>query len=209
MEDVLDLTARPYDASAPVIYFDETSKQLVKETRLPWPLEPGQPARYDYEYERNGVVNLFLHFQPLTGWRHVEVTEHRAKPDFALQMQQLVDVHFPTATKIRVVLDNLNTHSKASLYEAFEPQEAKRIADRLEFHYTPKHGSWLNKAEIELGVLTTQCLDRRIPDAAALTSEVGAWERDRNEKHATVNWQFKVADARTKLKRLYPVPHPS
>jgi hypothetical protein len=209
MEDVLDLYAQPYDASAPVVCFDETSKQMVKETRLPWPGEPGQTARYDYEYERNGVANLFLLFQPLVGWRHVEVTPHRAKPDFAGQMQQLVDVHFPRAIRIRVVLDNLNTHSKASLYEAFEPQEAKRIADRLEFHYTPKHGSWLNMAEIEFSVLSKQCLDRRIPDAVALTSEVAAWERERNEQHATVNWRFKVADARSKLKRLYPKPHSS
>jgi hypothetical protein len=209
MEDVLDLYAQPYDASAPVICFDETNKQMVKETRCPWPVEPGQPARHDCEYERNGVANLFIHFQPLTGWRHAEVTEHRAKPDFAGQMQQLVDVYFPTAIKIRVVLDNLNTHSKASLYEAFEPQEAKRIADRLEFHYTPKHGSWLNMAEIEFSVLTKQCLDRRIPDAEALAAEVAAWEAERNEQHATVNWRFKVADARTKLKRLYPKPHSS
>jgi transposase len=209
MEDVLDLYAQPYDASAPVVCFDETSKQMVKETRLPWPVEPGQPARYDYEYERNGVANLFMIFQPLASWRHVEVTEHRAKPDFAWQMKQLVDVHFPRAIRIRVVLDNLNTHSKASLYEAFEPQEAKRIADRLEFHYTPKHGSWLNMVEIELSVLTNQCLDRRIPDRPALVSEVGAWEGERNEQHATVNWRFKVADARTKLKRLYPKPHSS
>jgi transposase len=209
MEDVLDLYAQPYDASAPVVCFDETSKQMVKETRPPWPVEPGQPARYDFEYERNGVANLFMHFQPLTGWRHVEATEHRAKPDFARQMQQLVDVQFPTATRIRVVLDNLNTHTKASLYEAFEPKEAKRIADRLEFHYTPKHGSWLNMAEIELSVMTNQCLDRRIPDEAALVAEVAAWEGERNEQHATVNWRFKVADARTKLKRLYPKPHSS
>jgi hypothetical protein len=209
MEDVLDLYAQPYDASDPVVCFDETSKQMVKETRLPWPVEPGQPARYDYEYERNGVANLFMQFQPLTGWRHVEVTEHRAKRDFAGQMQQLVDVHFPRARRIRVVLDNLNTHTKASLYEAFEPQEAKRIADRLEFHYTPKHGSWLNMAEIELSVLTKQCLDRRIPDGEALTAEVAAWEGERNRQQATVNWRFKVTDARTKLKRLYPNPHSS
>jgi hypothetical protein len=209
MEDVLDLYAQPYDASAPQVCFDETSKQLVKETRLPWPVEPGQPARYDYEYARNGVANLFMHFQPLTGWRHVEVTAQRTKLDFAFQMQQLVDVHFPEARIIRVVLDNLNTHSKASLYEAFEPEEAKRIADRLEFHFTPKHGSWLDMAEIELSVLDKQCLGRRIPDAETLTHEVGAWERERNEQHATVNWQFKIADARTKLKRLYPTPHSS
>jgi transposase len=209
MEDVLDLYAQPYAAYAPVVCFDETSKQLVKETRVPWPAAPGQVACYDYEYERNGVANLFVHFQPLVGWRHLAVTEHRTKHDFALQMKQLVDVHFPQAIRIRVVLDNLNTHTKAALYEAFEPAEAKRIADRLEFHYTPKHGSWLNMAEIELSVLTKQCLDRRLPDAEVLTGEVAAWERDRNEQRATVNWRFKVADARTKLKRLYPDPHSS
>jgi transposase len=206
MEDVLDLTAQPYEACAPVVYFDETNKQLVAETRVPLPPAPGQPARHDYEYARNGVANLFLHFQPLTGWRHVAVTERRTKYDFAWQMKELVDVHFPKAIKIRVVMDNLNTHTKAALYEAFVPSEAKRIADRLEFHFTPKHGSWLNMAEIELAVLTNQCLDRRIPDAETLASEVAAWERERNEQHATVNWQFKVADARTKLKRLYPNP---
>jgi hypothetical protein len=206
MEDVLDLYAQPYAACAPVVCFDETSKQLVAETRLPWPAAPGQPARYDYEYTRNGVANLFVQFQPLTGWRHVAVTQRRTKHDFAEQMKELVDVHFPTAIRIRVVLDNLNTHTKAALYEAFAPAEAKRIADRLEFHHTPKHGSWLNMAEIELSILTNQCLDRRIPDAAVLTQEVSAWERDRNAEHATVNWRFKVADARTKLKRLYPNP---
>jgi hypothetical protein len=206
MEDVLDLYAQPYAAYAPVVCFDEASKQLVAEARLPWPAAPGQPARYDYEYVRNGVANLFVHFQPLTGWRHVAVTERRTKHDFAGQMRELVDVHFPTAIKIRVVMDNLNTHTKAALYEAFEPAEAKRIADRLEFHHTPKHGSWLNMAEIELSILTNQCLDRRIPDMDALTREAAAWERDRNAEHATVNWQFKVKDARTKLKRLYPNP---
>jgi transposase len=209
MEDVLDLFAQPFSLRAPLVCFDETSKQLVKETRLPFPPAPGQVAGYDFEYERNGVANLFICFQPLVGWRHVEVTERRTKHDFALQMKQLVDVHFPEALRIRVVLDNLNTHTKAALYEAFEPAEAKRIADRLEFHYTPKHGSWLNMAEIELSVLTKQCLDRRIPDAATLTREVAAWEAARNELRATVQWRFKVADARTKLKRLYPIPHSS
>jgi hypothetical protein len=206
MEDVLDLYAQPYAACAPVVCFDEASKQLVAEARTPWPVQPGQPARYDYEYVRNGVANLFVHFQPLTGWRHVAVTARRTKHDFAGQMKELVDVHFPTALKIRVVLDNLNTHDPASLYEAFEPAEAKRIVDRLEFHHTPKHGSWLNMAEIELAVLSTQCLDRRIPDMATLADEVAAWEQDRNEQRHTVNWRFKVADARTKLRRLYPNP---
>ena len=206
MENVLDLYAQPYAPYAPVVCFDEASKQLVAETRTPQPLAPGRPARYDYEYARNGVANLFIHFQPLTGWRHVAVTERRTKHDFALQMKELVQVHFPTAIRIRVVLDNLNTHTKAALYEAFAPEEAKRIADRLEFHYTPKHGSWLNMAEIELSVLANQCLGRRIPDPPTLTREVGAWERSRNDEHASVNWRFKVAYARVKLKRLYPNP---
>jgi transposase len=209
MEDVLDLYAQPYDASAPVVCFDEKSKQLVKETRPPLPTAPGQPLSYDYEYERGGVANLFVQFEPLTGWRHVAVTAQRTKHDFAQQMKKLVDEQFPKAIRIRVVLDNLNTHTPGALYQAFEPAEAKRIADRLEFHYTPKHASWLNMAEIELSVLERQCLDRRIPDVETLTEEVSAWEGERNSQHATVKWHFKVADARTKLKRLYPIPSPS
>jgi hypothetical protein len=204
MEDVLDLVAQPYAACAPVIYFDETSKQLVGETRVPLPPAPGQPARYDYEYARNGVANLFLHFQPLTGWRHVAVTKRRTKHDFAWQMKELVDVRFPKAIRIRVVMDNLNTHTKAALYEAFAPQEAKRIADRLEFHYTPKHGSWLNMAEIELSILDRQCLDRRIADRDTVQREASAWAAARNERQMTVDWRFTTADARIKLKRLYP-----
>jgi transposase len=206
MEEILDLYADRYTAYAPVICFDETSKQLVAETRTPLPLAPGQPRRYDYEYARNGVANLFMFFQPLVGWRHVEVTARRTAVDFAQQMKALVDLHFPQAIKIHVVLDNLNTHTKAALYEAFAPEEAKRLADRLVFHYTPKHGSWLNMAEIELSVLMNQCLDRRLADTEILTTEIDAWERDRNERHMTVNWRFKVTDARTKLKRLYPNP---
>ncbi len=204
MEDVLDLYAEPYDPARPLVGFDETSKQLVAETRVPLPMEPGKPERIDYEYERNGTANLFLLCQPLGGWRHVEVTDHRTKHDFALQMRALVDRHFPDATGIRVVLDNLNTHTPAALYEAFEPAEARRILKKLEFHYTPLHGSWLNMAELEFSMLSRQCLGRRIPDRATLETEVAAWETARNEQHATIHWQFTVEDARTKLHRLYP-----
>jgi hypothetical protein len=204
MEDVLDLYTLPYDARYPQVCFDETSKQLIGESRFPLPAQPGQPARYDYEYVRNGVANLFMFFAPLHNWRHVKVTEHRTKQDWAYCMRDLVDVHFPDAVRIRLVEDNLNTHDPAALYEVFEPAEAKRILDRLEFHYTPKHGSWLNMAEIELSVLSGQCLDQRIPDLPCLEYEVAAWEADRNAAQATVNWRFTTADARIKLKRLYP-----
>ena len=204
MEDVLDLYAQPPDPEEPVICFDETNKQLTKETRTPLPLEPGQPERYDYEYERNGTANLFLFYAPATGWRHVEVTEHRTKKDFAHQMKALVDVHLPRSRRFHLVVDNLNTHPPASLYEAFEPEEALRIAKKLVFHYTPKHGSWLNQAEIEFSVLSKQCLDRRIPDRETLKAEIAAWEADRNEQGVKIHWMFKVEDARTKLKRLYP-----
>jgi hypothetical protein len=205
MEDVLDSYAAPYDPKRPQVCFDEHSVQLIAEKRLPLPPKLGYPERFDYEYRRNGTRNLFVFFQPLTGWRHVEVTERRTKIDFAHCMQYLVDERFPEADKIVVVLDNLNTHTPASLYEAFEPAEAKRILNRLEFHYTPKHGSWLNMVEIEIGVLAEQCLADRIPDAETLSREIAAWERARNEQRATVNWQFTSADARNKLKRLYPV----
>jgi transposase len=204
MEDVLDLYAEPYDPHRPLVYFDELSHQLVSEVRKPLPMRPGQPERYDYEYRREGVANLFVAFQPLGGWRHVEVTERRTAIDFAAQMQALVDVHFPTADVIRVVVDNLNTHTPAALYEAFEPAEARRIAAKLEFHYTPKHGSWLNMVEVELAVLTRQCLDRRIPNPEILQQETAAWEEERNQNRATVNWRFTTADARVKLRRLYP-----
>jgi len=206
MEAVLDLYAQPIDPLEPVICFDETSKQLTKETRTPLPMEPGQPQRYDYEYERNGTANLFLFVELQTGWRHIEVTERRTKPDFAHQMKALVDVHRPDARQIHLVLDNLNTHSPTSLYETFPPEEARRIVKKLVFHYTPKHGSWLNQAEIEFSVLQKQCLDRRIPDASTLTSEVGAWEEERNAAHAQIQWMFQVENARTKLHRLYPSP---
>jgi hypothetical protein len=208
MEDVLDLYTLPFDERYPLVCFDETSKQLIGETRTPLPAQPGQPARYDYEYVRNGVANLFMFFAPLHNWRHVKVTEHRTKQDWAYCMRDLVDVHFPAALRIRLVEDNLNTHDPAALYEIFEPAEAKRILDRLEFHYTPKHGSWLNMAEIELSVLSGQCLDRRIPDLLGLQHEVTAWEADRNVAAATVNWRFTTADARIKLKRLYPSIEP-
>lgn len=204
MEDVLDLYAEPYDATRPVVCFDETSKQLIAETRTPLPMEPGTPERVDYEYERKGTANLFLVTEPLSGWRHVDVTERRTKPDFAQQMRELVDQHFPNADRIRVVLDNLNTHTAAALYEAFPPAEARRILRKLEFHYTPLHGSWLNMAELEFSMLARQCLDRRIGDRDTLVSEIMAWETARNQQPATIHWQFTVDDARRKLHRLYP-----
>jgi transposase len=204
MEDVLDVYAAPYDPKRPQICFDEHLVQLIAEKRRPLPPKPGYPERFDYEYQRNGTRNLFLFFQPLLGWRQVKVTERRTKVDFAHCMQHLVDDLFPDADKIVLVLDNLNTHGPASLYEAFEPAEAKRILNRLEFHYTPKHGSWLNMAEIELSILSRQCLNRRIPDQLPLRREISAWETQRNDAASTVNWRFTTADARIKLKRLYP-----
>ena len=194
----------PYDAKRPKVNFDETSKQLIKETRQPLPAQPGQALRYDYEYQREGTRNLFLFIEPQAGWRHVNVTKQRTMIDFAHQMQWLVDVAYPEAEVIRLVMDNLNTHRAASLYEAFEPMEARRIVKKLEFHYTPKHGSWLNMAEIELSVLQRQCLNRRLADEATLGHEVAAWEKERNEKQATIDWRFSVTDARERLKRLYP-----
>jgi transposase len=204
MEAVLDLYARRYDPREPVVGFDETSKQLVQETRTPTPASSGQAARHDYEYRRNGVANLFVCFEPLGAWRHVAVTEQRTKSDFAKQMKELVDVHFPTARRVHVVLDNLNTHTKGALYEAFPAPEAKRIADRLTFHYTPKHASWLNVAELELAILTKQCLKRRIGDRETLKREIAAWEKKRNDEEATIWWRFNITHARTKLKHLYP-----
>jgi DDE superfamily endonuclease len=204
MEDVLDLYAEPHDPARPVVCFDETSKQLIAETRVPLPMEPGKPERVDYEYERNGTANLFLVTQPLGAWRHVDVTDRRTKHDFARQMRDLVDRHFPAATTIRVVLDNLNTHTPAALYEAFPPAEARRILRKLDFHYTPVHGSWLNMAELEFSMLARQCLGRRIGDRDTLATEIAAWEAARNEQRATISWQFTVDDARRKLHRLYP-----
>jgi hypothetical protein len=204
MEDVLEVYQRPSDPKRPQVCFDEGTKQQVKETRLPLPTQPGSPAKYDYEYERNGTSNLFMFFAPLTAWRHVKVTDQRTKVDWAHCMRELVDVHFPAAERIVLVMDNLNTHKLASLYEAFSPQEARRILEKLEIHYTPKHGSWLNMAEIELSVLSRQCLNRRIPDQAALQAQVAAWELQRNAAASTVKWRFTTADARIKLHRLYP-----
>jgi hypothetical protein len=204
MEDVLDLYAEPYDPTHPTVCFDETSKQLIAETRLPLPMVPGTPERVDYEYARNGTANLFLVTEPLTGWRHVDVTDRRTKHDFAHQMRDLVDRHFPNATKIRVVLDNLNTHTRSALYEAFPPAEARRLLRKLDFHYTPVHGSWLNMAELEFSMLARQCLNRRIGNRDTLVTEVAAWENARNEQRACIRWQFTVDDARRKLHRLYP-----
>ena len=204
MEDVLEVYTRPYDPRRPQVCLDETSKQLVADTREPLPAAPGQPARVDYEYERKGTANLFMVFEPLTGHRQVKVTERRTAVDFAYVIQELVDVQYPQAEKIVLVLDNLNTHTPASLYEAFAPAEARRVMERLEIHHTPKHGSWLNMAEIELSVLSRQCLDRRMPDPTTLAQEVAAWERQRNAAQCRVDWRFTTHDARIKLKRLYP-----
>jgi transposase len=204
MEDVLEVYARPYDPKRPQVCFDEGGKQLIGEVRPPLPLRPGQPQRVDYEYERNGTANLFMVFEPLAGTRRVEVTERRTNQDFARIIRRLVDEWYPEAEKIVLVLDNLSTHSPAALYEAFAPSEARRLVERLEWHYTPKHGSWLNVAELELSVLARQCLDRRIPDREALRREVAAWEEKRNAAVVKVEWQFTTADARVKLKRLYP-----
>src|SRR6266567_6324245 len=205
MEEVLDIYTRPYDPRYPQVRLDETSKQLVNETRVPLPAEPGQIERYDYEYERQGVCSLFMCFEPLRGWRHVTVSAHRTKHDWAQVLQALVDVHYPGAEKIILVMDNLNTHDFSALYETFEPQEAWRIREKIEIHYTPKHGSWLNMAEIELAVLNGQCLDRRIGEEETLRQEVTAWEAERNAQQVKVNWRFTAQDARIKLKRLYPV----
>ena len=203
MEDVLEVYHRPHDSKRPVVCFDEGSKQQTKETRLPLPTQSGNIAKYDYEYERNGTSNLFVFFAPLETWRHIKVTDQRTMIDFAYCMHDLVDVHFPEAEKIVLVMDNLNTHKFASLYEAFPPEEARRIIEKLEIHYTPKHGSWLNMAEIELSVLQRQCLKARIPDQAMLIEKVTAWENRRNASDATVHWRFTTKDARIKLHRLY------
>ena len=204
MEDVLEVYHRPYADNEVLVCLDETSKQQVKETRQARPPRPGAVGYYDYEYERNGVSNLFMLFAPLEGWRRVEVTDRRTKVDWARVVQKLVDEDYADKDRIVLVMDNLNTHHPASLYEAFEPAEARRIAQRLEVHYTPKHGSWLNMAEIELGVLARQCLDRRIPEQNVLRSEVAAWERERNRDGIRVDWRFTTQDARIKLKSLYP-----
>ena len=204
MEDVLEVYQRPHDPARPVVCLDETSKQLIAETRVPIPAKPGRAARFDYEYQRNGTANLFMMFAPLEGWRHVKVTDHRAAVDYAHVLKELSDTHFPGADKIVLMQDNLNIHKPASLYEAFPAAEARRLVERFEWHYTPKHGSWLNMAEAELGILSAQCLDRRIPDQPLLTDEVDAWQHARNKRNAKADWHFTTANARVKLKRLYP-----
>jgi transposase len=205
MEDVLGLYAEEYDPERPQVCFDEMPYQLLKEKRLPLPAKPGLPQRFDYEYERAGTRNLFMFFEPHAGWRHVEVTARRTKEDFAHQMKALVDEHFPKAKTIRLVVDNLNTHTPSALYETFEAGEAWRIFSKLELHYTPKHASWLNMVEAEFAVMANQCIGgRRIGDERTLKSEIASYERERNDRKATVNWRFTVEDAREKLKRLYP-----
>jgi len=204
MEDVLEVYQRPPDPAFPLVCLDETSKQLIAETRVPIPAKPGRPARRDYEYERNGTANLFMMFAPLEGWRRVKVTDRHAAVDYAQVLKELSDTHFPEADKIVLVQDNLSTHKPASLYEAFPAPEARRLVERFEWHYTPKHGSWLNMAESELGALSSQCLERRIPDKETLIEEVAAWQDGRNKNHTKADWQFTTADARVKLKRLYP-----
>jgi hypothetical protein len=207
MEDVLDVYQRAEDPMRPLICLDETSRQLLADVRPSLPPAPGRAARHDPEYAREGVVNLFLVTAPLEGWRHVRVSTQRTRRDFAHCIRDLVDVHYPEAERIVLVMDHLNTHSPASLYEAFPPAEAKRLTDKLEIHYTPKHGSWLNMAEIELSVLQRQCLDRRLADRPTMEREVAAWAAARNATAAAIDWRFTTADARIKLKRLYPASH--
>jgi len=205
MEDVLEVYQRPHDPQRPLVCLDETSKQLIVETRAPIPAKPGRKARHDYEYERNGVANLFMVFAPLEGWRHVKVTDRHTAIDYAHLLRDLSDVHFPNAVKIVLVQDNLNTHKPASLYEAFPAPAARRLVERFEWHYTPKHGSWLNIAENELSSMTRQCVaGRRMPDTARLASETAAWAEDVSVKQRTVDWQMKLDDARCKLKSVYP-----
>ena len=204
MEDVLEVYQRPYDPERPVVCLDQTSKQLIAETRVPIAAKPGHPARHDYEYERNGTANLFMIFAPLEGWRHVKVTERHTATDYAQVLKDISDTHFPKARKIILVQDNLNTHKPASLYDAFPAAEARRLVEWFEWHYTPKHGSWLDMAGSELSVLSSQCLDRRIPDKHTLIEQVAAWQNSRNKNHANADWQFTNTDARIKLTRLYP-----
>jgi hypothetical protein len=204
MEDVLEVYARPYDPSRPVVCVDEGGKQLIGDVRPPLPVRPQRAARHDSEYIRGGVANLFMAFEPLAGKRHVEVTERKTSIDFARMLRTISDQRYPDARRVVLVCDNLSTHTPAALYEAFAPEEARRLAERFEWHYTPKHGSWLDVAEIELSVLARQCLDRRIPDMAALRREVGQWERSRNAAVVKVDWQFTTAEARIKLRSLYP-----
>lgn len=205
MEDILDLYAEPFDPAYPVVCFDEVPYQMVSETRLPLPMRSGKPRRYDFEYQRGGTCNLFMCLQPLAGWRHVKVTTRRTKRDFAGCMHELAAVHFPEATRIRVVLDNLNTHSPAAFYETFPPEQARWLTKKLEFHHTPEHSSWLNMAEVEISVLTQQCLDRRLGDLETVTREVAVWEMHRNAVRAKIDWRFTIPTARDKLRKLYPV----
>jgi transposase len=204
MEDVLEVYTRPYDPLRPVVCMDETSKQLLRDSRQPLPMEPGKAEREDYAYERGGVANVFMFMEPLAGRRWIDITERRTKVDWSRQIKELADIRYPQAEKIVLVMDNLNTHTPASLYEAFCPEEARRIAEKLEIHYTPKHGSWLNMAEIELSVLSRQCLKRRVPNFETLQSEAHAWQQRRDGAGITINWRFTTDDARIKLKRLYP-----
>ncbi len=205
MEDVLAVYTRPRDPDCPLVCLDETSKQLIAETRVPVPMKPGRPARFDYEYQRNGTANLFMLFAPLEGWRRVKVTERHTAVDYAHVLKELADVHFPTAKTIVLVQDNLNIHAKGPLYQAFPAAEARRLVERFEWHYTPKHGSWLNMAEAELSVLARQCLAQRIPDAPTLNEHVEAWTKRRNKYHVKADWRFTSNDARIRLKNLYPV----
>jgi hypothetical protein len=204
MEQVLDVYKCPYNKDFPVVCMDESPKQLIKETKTPIAMKPGQELRQDFEYERCGVSNIFMVSEPLKSRRHVKVTQRRTKVDWAILIKEIADIHYKDAVKIRLVMDNLNTHKPSALYEAFPPEEAKRIWDRFEFIYTPKHGSWLNMAEIELNVLMGQCLNRRIDNLETMKEEVEAWQTHRNNKDAKINWQFTTKDARIKLKRLYP-----
>lgn len=204
MEDVLEVYTRPHDPARPLVCLDEASKQLLADTRKALPMTPGTPARIDYEYQRNGTANLFMMFAPLEGWRHVKVTDRRTAIDYAHALRDLADVHFPDAETIVLVQDNLNTHAKASLYEAFPPEQARCLVERFEWHYSPKHGSWLNMAESELATLARQCLARRLPDQKTLAAEIRAWQKQRNAHHTKADWRFTTHDARIKLKRLYP-----
>jgi len=205
MEDVLELYKKPFNPQEPLICMDEICKQLVQETRRPILVKTGRPARFDFEYQRSGVCNLFMFYEPFGGKRYVAVTEHRTKIDWAYQIKELLEVHYPAVRKVILVMDNLNTHTGSSLYEAFPPAEARRLLDRLEIHYTPKHGSWLNIAEIELRILNSQCLNRRISDIDSLKREVSPWQKQRNNANSRIDWQFASEDARIKLKKLYPI----
>ena len=204
MENTLELYHQPYDAAEPAVCMDETTKQLTQEVIEPLPAQPGQPERFDTTYRRNGVATIFMMSEPLSGWRRVSVMESKTRLDWAWQIKRLLDEDYPQAAKVHLVMDNLNTHGGASLYEAFAPEEARRLLSRLEFHYTPKHGSWLNMAEIELSVSSRQCLNRRIPDGTSLIREIEAWQVARNNQACKVRWQFTTKDARIKLRRLYP-----